>query len=180
MNVRIRKLEPSDKTLVGRFDCGDPDLNDFLRRYAIGNPERQMYSATYIAVSPDIAHQILGYYTIANTSIPRITMPESIVHGQPRYPDIPAVVIGRLATEQMYKGKGIGAELLRDSFIKTLQVASISGSRYLVTLAYPSAVQFYEKYGFIEIGTPEDGKKTRRMALDLRTLRKAVENDCQS
>jgi hypothetical protein len=74
------------------FDCGEPFLNEYLKRYAIKNQEPHIFGATYVALSSDINDRILGYHTIANSSIPRVRMPEEVLKGLPKYSDIPDIL----------------------------------------------------------------------------------------
>ena len=63
---------------------------------------------------------------------------------------IPVVVLGRLAVDQAWHGKGVGTGLLRDAVLRTLQAAEIAGIRAILVHAISDAAKrFYEKYGFI-------------------------------
>jgi len=63
---------------------------------------------------------------------------------------LPVILIRRLAIDSRYRGRGIGADLLRDAVSRTLQAAEIAGIRaILVSAISADAIRFYEKYGFI-------------------------------
>jgi GNAT superfamily N-acetyltransferase len=63
---------------------------------------------------------------------------------------VPVMLIGRLAIDTRFQGRGIGADLLRDAVLRTLQAAEIAGIRaILVNAISENAKRFYEKYGFI-------------------------------
>ena len=63
---------------------------------------------------------------------------------------VPVILIGRLAIDSRFQGRGIGADLLRDAVLRTLQAAEIAGIRaILVNAISADAKRFYEKYGFI-------------------------------
>ena len=63
---------------------------------------------------------------------------------------VPVILIGRLAIDTRFQGRGIGADLLRDAILRTLQAAEIAGIRaILVNAISENAKRFYEKYGFI-------------------------------
>lgn len=63
---------------------------------------------------------------------------------------VPVILLGRLAIDSQFQGCGIGADLLRDAALRTLQVAEIAGVRALLVSAISeNARRFYEKYGFI-------------------------------
>jgi GNAT superfamily N-acetyltransferase len=60
------------------------------------------------------------------------------------------VVLGRLAVDKTFQGKGVGTGLLRDAVLRTLQAAEIAGIRAILVHAISEAAKrFYEKYGFI-------------------------------
>jgi GNAT superfamily N-acetyltransferase len=63
---------------------------------------------------------------------------------------VPVILIGRLAIDSRFPGRGIGADLLRDAVLRTLQAADIAVIRaILVSAISPNAKRFYERYGFI-------------------------------
>jgi hypothetical protein len=109
MALDIHKLEPSHD--VKAFDCGDVELNLFIKRFAWTNQELHMYGNTYVAYSEQA--ELIGYYTIANSAIPRIQLPPKQVDGAPRYAHIPALLLARLAVGKEHARKGNGEQLLR-------------------------------------------------------------------
>jgi GNAT superfamily N-acetyltransferase len=63
---------------------------------------------------------------------------------------VPVMLIGRLAIDSRFQGRGLGADLLRDAVLRTLQAADIAGIRaILVSAISENAKKFYERYGFI-------------------------------
>ena len=175
MALDIRKLEPSHD--VKQFDCGDAALNQFIRSFALTNQERHMYGTTYVAYSE--SGELIGYYTIANSSIPIEALPEDQTRGAPKYPQIPAILLGRLAVEKRHAKKGNGEQLLRHCLNTALSIAAQTGVRYVITDAYQDKVAWYKKYGFKEIQRG-DKAKTREMFIDLAVVKKAVVQGCSS
>jgi GNAT superfamily N-acetyltransferase len=107
---------------------------------------------------------VVGYYCLANGAVA-----QTIATGRVRrnMPDpIPVMVIGRLAVDRNWQGKGIGRGLLRDAMLRTLQtqkpgflqkpLASINNCyrnpvsirAILVHAISEKAKQFYESCGF--------------------------------
>jgi GNAT superfamily N-acetyltransferase len=173
MALDIRKLEPVHD--VKAFDCGDVQLNDFLRRFAWENQERHMYGNTYVAYSEDA--ELIGYYTIANSSIPRIELPEEQVAGSPRYPYLPALLLARLAVAKVHSKKGNGEQLLRHCLNNALALSQEVGVRYVITEAYLDKVAWYAKYGFREVPRSDDSKH-RKMWIDLKVVKAAMIKSC--
>lgn len=173
MDIVIRKFEAADPTKD--FDCGNGSLNDYLRRYAHTN-QRRMFGVTYVAVcSQPSPTKVIGYFTIANTSIPRNGIPEVLLKGLPKYQDLPAFLLGRLAVDMDFQGKHIGEALLIRCFECCLTVAKVSGARYLIADVKPSAVGWYERFNFrkIEGGQNIDSVK---MFVDLEVVKSAIDH----
>jgi len=167
----IRLLARDD--LVKDFDCGEHKLNDYLKRYALANQERNLVGVTYVAVDRSHSKVVTGYYTLATGAIPRNSLPPGITEDLPRYQNLPVALLARLAVDRRFKQTGLGKGLLRHAFENVLGLSRQVGCRYLIVDAYPTAVDWYSKYGFIAIGgLPQSG--THPMFLDLKTLRGAT------
>jgi GNAT superfamily N-acetyltransferase len=62
---------------------------------------------------------------------------------------IPVVVLGRLAVDQAFQGKGLGRALVRDAGYRVIQAAGAIGIRGLIVHAISAdARAFYEAVGF--------------------------------
>jgi len=128
------------------FDCGEPALNEYLRRYARRNHERGV-GRTFVAV-PDGDTRVVGYYTLAAGSVDFAELPEPARRKLPRYP-VPVVHLGRLATCRSVRGVGLGEALLFDAVRRTLTVADDVGVAAVEVRAKNEAVRdFYATYGF--------------------------------
>jgi GNAT superfamily N-acetyltransferase len=171
--VTIRRLEEFDAT--EGFDCGDEPLNNYLRRHAWTNQQKSLIGVTYVAVDDGAPGAVLGYFTLAASSIPRDRLPKKLVRGLPPY-DLPLILLARLAVDTRFAGRGLGRALLSEAFRIALRVADEIGCRSMVTDAYRDKIVWYAKYGFVPIeGASEDGPQ--KMFLDLRTIRAALEPD---
>ena len=95
------------------FDCGVEALNHYLHRQA-GQDVRKKIAAAFI-LKGDNPASIAGYYTLSATSINVGELPEHTARKLPRYPLLPATLIGRLAVDRRYRGKGYGELLLVDA-----------------------------------------------------------------
>jgi len=124
------------------FDCEEPGLNDFLKRYARQNDQKGL-GRTFVAVRPG-DQKIYGYYTISSGSVHFDTIPEKL----PRYP-IPVAHLGRLAVDRQAKGQGLGKALLADALKRILAVADQMGVYAVEVFALNEAARdFYIKFGF--------------------------------
>ena len=126
------------------FDCGVAALNDYLKMYALQNQKKHA-ARTYVATR---AKRIVGYYSLAYGSVSLEEAPQSVKSGLPRYP-IPVILLARLAVDLTEQGGGLGAALLKDALLRTIQAAEIAGLRAILVHAKDdSAKRFYEKFGF--------------------------------
>jgi GNAT superfamily N-acetyltransferase len=168
--VTIRRLEEFDD--VENFDCGDEPLNNYLKRHAWTNQQKSSIGVTYVALEESAPRLVLGYFTLATSSVPRDLLPKKHVRGLPPY-DLPLILLARLAVDHRFAGRGLGHVLIAEAFKITLRVADEVGCRCIITDAYRDRVGWYAKYGFIPIeAAGTDGPK--KMFLDVRTIRAAL------
>jgi GNAT superfamily N-acetyltransferase len=173
LDVIIRRLDELDGT--AQFDCGDEPLNNYLHRHAWNNQQKSSIGVTYVGVDEVASRAVLGYFTLAASSIPRDLMPKKLVRGLPPY-DLPLILLARLAVDHRFAGKGLGTALLSEAFRIALCVADEVGCRCIVTDAYRNKVAWYAKFGFLPIeGAREDGPQ--KMFLDIRTIRAAARRE---
>jgi GNAT superfamily N-acetyltransferase len=126
------------------FDCGVSALNDYLTKYALQNQKKHA-ARTYVATRGD---RIVGYYSLAYGSVSLEEAPQNVKSGLPRHP-IPVILLARLAVDSTEQGRGLGAALLKDALLRTIQAAEIAGLRAMLVHAKDeSAKHFYEKFGF--------------------------------
>jgi GNAT superfamily N-acetyltransferase len=140
--IEIRPLRPEDDRQS--FTSSDVDLDRFLRKFAAQNQFRLHIGTTYVAVN---GREILGFVTVAATSITIDRLPARKRKRLPRYP-LPALRVARLAVATSARGQGIGKRLLRAAFQLAREMAERVGCVGVVVDAKPAAVAFYERYGF--------------------------------
>ena len=169
MAVAIRRLEEPDE--VENFDCGDEPLNHYLQLHAWTNQQKISIGVTYVAVDESAPRAVLGYFTLATSSVPRDRLPRKYVRGLPLY-DLPLILLARLAVDKRFSGRGLGHALLAEALKITLYVADEVGCRCIVTDAYPDKAGWYARYGFLPLGETS-GTGSQKMFLDVRTIRLA-------
>jgi len=126
------------------FQCGEPALDDWLRRRAPQNEESGA-SRTYVVC---IGLRVVAYYGLAVGAVAHDSAPGRVRRNMPD--PVPVMIIGRLAVDQEFHGHGLGQGLLRDTVLRTLQAADIAGIRAILVHAISSDAQrFYEKHGFV-------------------------------
>jgi GNAT superfamily N-acetyltransferase len=167
MNFELVPL--SKEHPVKQFDCGKAPLNEYLKRYALKN-DKLSIGKTFLALERRVpAPAVAGFITLASAQIDAANFGESVSVKLPRYP-VPALRIARLAVDTRFQGRGAGAWLLKQAFLKALQIADIAGLfAVLVDAKDEDAKRFYEKYGFSAFE-----KEPLTLFLTLETLRKSM------
>ena len=130
--------------VTDRFDCGVASLDDWLRKRAMRN---QRSGASRIFVTCD-EKQVIGYYCLAAGSVALTKAPKPLRRNMPD--PIPVVILGRLAVDHRFQGKGLGDALLQDAITRTLHVADTLGIKAILVHAISEpARRFYLAWDFI-------------------------------
>ncbi|MGE3979384.1 MAG: GNAT family N-acetyltransferase [Nitrospira sp.] len=159
---RIEKLRREHT--VDAFDCGREELNRFLRQHALQN-QQSGGAQTYVGVVDQI---VIGYYALAVGSVEQEATPERVKKGLAKHA-IPIMLLARLAVDRHWQQQGVGAALLKDATLRTLQAAEIAGIRALVVHAKDEAAKsFYQRFDFIP--SPTDPFHLFILLKDLRQL----------
>lgn len=134
------------------FDCGVAPLNRYFEKQ-IGQDVRRKACASYV-VTRRGSDCILGYYTISASSVHLATLPIEVVKKLPRYPHVPAFLIGRLAVSRDEQGNGLGRILVMDALLRCLDLsAEVGAALVLVDAKDKSASNFYRRFQFIPLDT---------------------------
>lgn len=168
MPLTIRRLAKED--LVNKFDCGDAALNDYLKRFAWQNQQRHSVGVTYVAAETEVPRAVIGYHTLATSSIPTSSFPSDAGRQLSPYRDVPVVLLARLAVDRRFHRHGVGRLLLRHALELALTVREQVGCHCVIVDAYPSAVPWYRGFGFVPIGGAPAAAPTQKMFLDLPTV----------
>ena len=149
------------------FSCGKELLDIYFHKQVNQDIKRKLSACFVIADQ----NQIKGYYTLSNSSIPLEFIPEALQKKLPNsYHSIPTILLGRLAIDQKFKGKGIGKLLLIDALKRCHDTSkSIASFAVIVDPIDIEAEAFYEKFGFIRL--PVSGK----MFLPMKTINQLFE-----
>jgi GNAT superfamily N-acetyltransferase len=128
---------------IDAFASGIPSLDDWLKRRAGKN---QISGASRTFVVCDIG-RVVAYYALASSAVAVDEAPGRFRRNMPD--PIPVVVLGRLAVDCAFQGKGIGRALVRDAGYRVVQAADTIGIRGLVVHALSEEAKiFYQMVGF--------------------------------
>jgi len=130
---------------IAGFSCGKPTLDHWLKTRALSNQEKGF---TAVLVVHE-AGQVVGYYGLAPTAVVPNALPRSIRTGQPPDP-VPCLLLGQLATDIGWAGRGIGTGLLKHALERCVTVAGLVGGRALMVNAVDAeAGAFWQRRGFL-------------------------------
>ena len=129
------------------FSCGVPELDHYLHVQASQDARRKV-AAPFVMV--DSNRNVVGYYTLSSYAVRSSELPPEIARKLPKYPLIPATLLGRFAVSQGHQGQKLGRFLLMDALFRswknTAQVASVG----VVAEAYNDAGRdFYLRHEFV-------------------------------
>jgi len=161
-SLRIEKLR-RDHAIDG-FDCGVEALNQFLTRHALQSQQAGA-SQTYLALAGET---VVGFHTLTVGQVEFNDAPERLAKGLARHP-VPIMLIARLAVASAWQGRTLGAGLLKDALLRTLQAADIAGIRAIAVHAKDDAARaFYDRFDFVP--SPTDPWHLFLLLKDVRAL----------
>jgi GNAT superfamily N-acetyltransferase len=130
---------------LAEFDCGKPSLDTWLKTRARSNQEKGF---TAVIVGHE-AGRVVGYYGVAPTAVMPASMPRSVRTGQPPDP-VPCLLLGQLATDIAWAGRGIGTGLLKHALNRCVDASRLIGGRALVVRAVDEEARaFWQRRGFL-------------------------------
>ena len=130
---------------VSAFACGKPILDLWLKTRALSNQQKGFTAVLVV----HLAGRVVGYYGLAPTSVLPGVLPRSTRTGQPPDP-VPCLLLGQLATDSAWAGRGIGTALLKHALERCTTAASLVGGRALVVNAVDTdAARFWQRRGFV-------------------------------
>ncbi len=148
---------------IEAFDCGIESLNAWLKKHAL-QAAASGSARTFVIIDTD-QNRVVGYHALAAASIAHADATSRARNGMPRHP-IPAALLARLAVDTTVHGRGIGAWLLRDALLRTVNAADEMGIRILLVHAIDeNARSFYLRHGFEP--SPTDALNLQVLVKDL-------------
>jgi hypothetical protein len=161
MNYFTVLIDPSHKR--DEFNCGQELLDNYLRKQAKQDVKRRL---TACFIRANAKNEVMGYYTLSNSSIKNELIPEVLKNKfPPSYKDLPVTLLGRLARDKKYNGERLGETLLLDALKRSYDSSLAIGSvAVIVDPIDENAKNFNLKFGFIEL--PD----SKRMFLAMKTI----------
>lgn len=146
------------------FRCGVESLDSYLKTQASQDMRRKA-NAVFVLAPVVVPARIAGYFTLCACGLSAAAIPEAARKHIPRYPQVSATLLGRLAISVEIQGRGVGSILLAKALAKAYENASVVGSSMVVVDAIDErAARFYQAHGFIPL--PD----SMRLILPMRTI----------
>ncbi len=142
---RIEPLGPHHDRAA--FSCGSEALDRYLKTQA-GQDRRRGAASCFVAVRGQSG--IAGYYTLAMTSVALGDVHGDMAKKLPRYPKIPATLLGRLAVDMRFQGQQLGHRLVFDAMVQMV-ASKIASAMLVVDAKDERAACFYLKFGFLRL-----------------------------
>lgn len=164
-DFHIEKLGGKHKEKILDFDCGHPDINDFVRK-DIFEYQKQKLGVSYVLA--DSEGMILSFITLAMGSV---KLPPPFVFRVPEISEVPnqlpALKIGRLGTQKTEQKKGYAKELIEYATFLAIEFGDKIGCYYLTLDAYQENIEIYKKRGFIPFFSELKGRETMPMFMEI-------------
>lgn len=144
----VIELFDSKQHQIRDFQSGVYELDRYIRERA-GQESRKRITTVYV-IREEASPRAIGYYTLSSCSIELTNLTEEMRKRLPRYAALPAALIGRLAVDTDFQGRGVGRHLLIDALTCSYNLSKqIAIFAVIVEAKDENSRSFYEKYGFI-------------------------------
>ena len=144
-------IRPLDRSMgVAEFDCGEDALNCYVQRYATQDVRRGV-TRVFVASPVEEPSRVAGFFSLSAGSISATSLPDALRKRLPRYP-IPVALLGRMAVDKAFQGRGLGAVLLADvcqKVVRASEVLAVAG--IVVDAKSAQAAAFYRHFGFLDL-----------------------------
>lgn len=130
---------------VSKFDCGDDDLNDFIKNDAFMYQEKKLATTILFFYK----EKLIGFLSVSADSL-KLNLQEKEGYNihQKRLEEVPAIKLARLAVDNKYQKQGIGTNILKWCIGYILNCSDLIAVRFITVDAYPKKLEFYNKFGF--------------------------------
>ena len=146
------------------FICGKESLDQYFQWHVTQDARRHL-ATPFVMVMPDGA--IGGFYTLSSTALRLDDLPEDVARRLPRYPLVPATLIGRLAIDRRYHGQGWGSFLFLDALCRCSH-SDVASFAVIVDALDDEARDFYAHHSFLPL--PDSPYRLFRHMSDIEAL----------
>ncbi len=146
-----QSFEAIDKNehFIKSFDCGKPEMNNFLYRFALKHAKLGLSRTLVLPVEEpnEVKKKIAAYYTLAATTVTKLEIPTR--HSLPLYP-LPVALLARLAVDMNFRSVGLGEKSLVYALCHTTRLCDEGLPVFGVILDVldDDALKFYQRFNF--------------------------------
>lgn len=151
------------------FCCGVPPLDHYFHEQIVQDRKKKV-AAPFVLINK-ATQEVAGFYTLSATSIHLGELSKEIQGRLPKYPLIPATLIGRMAIDKRHQKKKLGAFILVDALFRSIK-SEIASFAVVVDAKNEQAFSFYESFGFIAFPA-----HPQRLFLPMKTIEKILPKD---
>lgn len=168
---KVKAVKLSKIYDLSKFDCGDKDLNDFIKN------DTSLYQEKKLATTILFFYEenLIGFLSVAADSL-RLNLDEKESYNlhQKKLEDVPAIKLARLAVDNNYQKQNVGTNILKWCIGYTLECSDMIAIRFITIDAYPNKVNFYQKFNFIINQNKHYTKKSHQVSMRYDLLNKQV------
>jgi ribosomal protein S18 acetylase RimI-like enzyme len=130
------------------FTCGNERIDKYFRE-TVSQDIKRRYATCFVAIEIKTG-RVAGFYTLSSNNVALTDVPAELAKKLPRYPGVPAALIGWMGRHVDFRGSGLGEALLFDA-IQTVAAAPVGSHAIFVNAIDEKAVAFYRSYGFTSL-----------------------------
>jgi GNAT superfamily N-acetyltransferase len=167
--LRFEPLGGKHLSLRAAFSCGLDVLDQYLHQRARKEMEQGLVAVRVLHDTE--GDRIAGYHTLSAISVEPRELPNDVTTRLPPYAVLPAMLIGRLAVDTHYRGRGLGRLLLMDALRRALDLTEqVAAVVVIVDARDDDAVHFYERHDFRRLIDHE-----RRLFISMKTVAQVLQ-----
>jgi GNAT superfamily N-acetyltransferase len=160
-------IEPLGTHDRAGFACGEPALDRYFRQQA-GQDQARGVAAIFVATDTT-SGALVGFYTLSAAIILAADLPPDLTRGLPRYPELPAILLGRMAVAQQHQGRGLGRLVVGDALHRCASQETVGALFLIVDAKDDDLVSYYRELGFLSISD-----QPQRLCYPLSDLRRTL------
>jgi ribosomal protein S18 acetylase RimI-like enzyme len=151
------------------FTSGNEKIDHYFRT-VVSQDVKRRYAACYVLIEGE-SRRLAGFYTLSSSAIPLTEIPSELTKKLPRYPTVPAVLIGWMGRDAGFHGQNIGSLLLYDAIARI--ASSPVGAHAIFADAIDEAAKaFYQKHFFIPLAN-----RPQSLFIEVATALRLVNSD---
>lgn len=127
------------------FASGSDRIDHYFRE-TVSQDVKRSYAACYVLVERSTG-KLAGLYTLSAHSVPLNEVAPELARKLPRYPSVPAVLIGWMGRDIGFRGAGVGAMLLYDA-ISRVSTSPVGAHAICADAIDEAAAAFYREHQF--------------------------------